>query len=147
MNLQEKINDDFLQAYKSHNEICVDILRILKSEIKNTEIALKKTLEDADVVTVIKRQIKQHRDTIDIYEKSGKNEAKEKELREIEILEKYLPKQLSEDELRSIAQDKISALNATGPSDMGKVIGAIMAENKGKADGVMVSKIVKELLS
>lgn len=147
MTIKEQINADFIAAYKAHDEIRVSVLRMTKSSIQNAEIAKKETLNDSDIVAVLKKEIKQRKDSIAAYKDAGRNESAAQEEKEMEILSSYLPSQMSEEEIRKIAVDKISQLNASGMQDMGKVIGAIMQKHGDSVDGGMVSRIVKELLS
>lgn len=147
MTLKEQIESDLIEAMKSKNDTKVSTLRMLKSAIKNAEIAKMKELEDTDIIGTIQGQIKQRRDSITLYEQGNRQELADKEKAEIEILTKYLPEQMSEDEVRSIIVKAITETGASGMADLGKVMGKIMPEVKGKADGSMVSNIVKEELS
>lgn len=145
--LKDNIEKDLIDAMKSKDENTLLVLRMLKSSLKNKEIEKKTELADEDVVGVIQSQIKSRRDSIDMYEKGGRAELAEKEQKEIDILAKYLPEQMSEEDVRAVVQKTISTTGASQMSDMGKVMGVAMSELKGKADGSMISKIVKEELS
>lgn len=145
--LKQSIEQDLINSMKAKDENTLSVLRMLKSAIKNKEIQAGKDLEDAEITTVIQSQIKSRKDSISMYEKAGREELAEKEKSEVEILQKYLPEQMSEEDLRGIVQKAISDTSASGMSDMGKVMGKVMAEAKGKADGSLVSQIVKEELS
>ncbi|AKM81824.1 TPA: aspartyl-tRNA amidotransferase [Candidatus Berkelbacteria bacterium] len=145
--LKDQIEKDLIDAMKSKDENTLLVLRMLKSALKNKEIEKKKELEDADTVGVIQSQIKSRRDSIEMYKSGGREELAEKEEKEIEVLAKYLPEQMSEDAVREVVQKAISSTGASQMSDMGKVMGMVMNELKGKADGSMISKIVKEELS
>lgn len=156
MTIKEQIEKDFLEAYKAHDELKVSVLRMLKSSIKNAEIALRQSsgssdnkteLNDSDVIAVLKKEIKQRKDSIEAYKEAARVESVEQETKEMELLSSYLPSQMSEAELRSIAQETITQTGATGMQDMGKVIGSIMQKHGDSVDGGAVSKIVKELLS
>lgn len=146
MNIKEQIEKEYLEAYKAHNDEFVAVLRILKSELKNAEIAKKSELVNEEVISVIKRQIKQRLDTIEIYKKSGKEEAASSEQKEIDILSKYLPAQLSEEETKNIVVFAIEKLGASDSSQTGRVIGEVMKDHKDDADGALVAKIARELL-
>lgn len=146
MTLIERINQDFLIAYKAKETEFVSVLRMLKSAITNKQIADKKELNDEDVVAVIKREIKQRKDSATEYEKAGRTDLSDKEISEIELLTKYLPTQLNDAELETIVAEKIRETGAVGMKDMGKVIGAVMAVTKGSADGAKISEITKKLL-
>ena len=145
--LSENIENDLIEAMKSKDENTLLVLRGLKSAIKNKEIEKKAELEDADIVGVIQSQIKSRRDAIDMYEKGGRAELAEKEKKEIEILNKYLPEQMSEEDIRREVKSAITETSASDIKDMGKAMGIVMGKLKGKADGSMISKIVKEELS
>lgn len=147
MTLKETIEKDLIESMKEKDENTLSVLRMLKSAIKNKEIETKKELEDTDITAVIQSQIKSRRDSVEMYEKADRKELAEKEKTEIEILQKYLPEQMSEEDIRGIVQKAVSDTGAAGIQDMGKVMGKIMPEVKGKADGSMVSNIVKEELS
>ena len=146
MTLIEKINQDFLIAYKGKEAELVSVLRMLKSAITNKQIADKKELNDEDVVAVIKREIKQRKDSAAEYQKHDRSDLFDKEMSEVILLEKYLPTQLTDAELEAIVAEKITETGAIGMKDMGKVIGAVMAITKGSADGAKISEITKKLL-
>lgn len=147
MSLIDKINQDFITAYKAKEELNVSVLRMLKSSLKNEEINKKAPLIDEDAIKVLKKEAKQRRDSAAEYHKVGQNTAAENEENELKIIETYLPKQLSEEEIRQIVSEKIEETGAKAMTDMGKVIGPIMAAHGSEVDGATVSKIVKELLS
>ena len=145
--LKETIDKDLVEAMKSKDENTLLVLRGLKSSLKNKEIEKQKDLDDTDVMGVIQSQIKSRRDSVELYEKGGRAELADKEKKEIDILQKYLPEQMSEEEIRTIVKKAIEQTGATEIKDMGKVMGSVMPETKGKADGSLISKIVKEELS
>lgn len=162
MNLKEKIIKDFKETFKAKEETRLSVLKMLQAEIKNAEIAkrtrlVKRTngsimedecceLNDEEVLEVIFREIKKRRDSVEMYEKGGRSDLAEKEKKEIEILSAYLPEQMSEDEVRQLAEQAVKESGATGPKEMGKVMAVLMPQIKGKAEGAAVTKIVKELL-
>ncbi len=145
--LKARIDKDYIEAYKAKNDALVAVLRILKSELKNTEIATKSEMKDEDVVSVLKKQVKQRQETISIYQKGGKEDAAAAEQKEIDILNTYLPAQMSPEETRKIVGDTIQELQITDKSQMGKLIGAVVAKNKNSIDGALVARIASELLS
>ncbi len=145
--LQEKIDQDLSNSMKEKDEIKVSVLRMLKSALKNKEIEKKDHLGESDIISAIQSQIKSRKDSVNLYKKGDRPELAEKEEKEIEILKAYLPQQLTEKKIKEIVQEKIKKTNAKSIQDMGKVIGQVMAEVKGQADGSTVSKIVKEELS
>lgn len=146
MSLKEQINTDFLTAYKSHNDAEVSTLRMLKSSIQNAEIAKKGDVKDEEVISILKREIKQRQDAIETYAKAGETEKADAEKAEIEIITKYLPGQLDEAEIAKIVDETIKELNATDMSAMGQVIGKIMKDHGSEVDGSLVSRLVKEKL-
>ena len=146
MNLRDKIKNDLKDAMKSGDNVTRDVLRMLNSDIKNVEIDLKKELADDDVVKIIKRNIKSRRDSIEQYKKGNREDLAVQEERELKILEKYMPEQMNEEEIRKIVIDIIKKSEASGAADFGKVMGVVMRETKGIADGNVVSRIVKEEL-
>lgn len=146
MNILEQIASDYLEAYKAHDELKTSTLRLLKSALQNAQIEKKGQLSDDDVVSVLKREAKQRRDSISEFKKAGRNEMALKEENELSIIESYLPEQFTEEKIREIASDAIKQIGATDMSQMGQVIGKIMSEHGSKVDGGTVSKIVRELL-
>lgn len=152
--LKEQIIKDLTEAMKAREELKLGTLRMLKAAIMTYEVSGADKIANDDVVTgLIKSGIKQRKDAAEGFKKGGNEISAQKELDEIKILEKYLPEQMGEDEIKKIAQETIAQLNA-GPSEpstalrpsFGKVMGAVMGKTKGKADGNMVNKAVKELL-
>lgn len=146
--LEEKILNDYKQAMKVKDTFKSSVLSYLRAEIMNVAIAKKKkTLEDNDCLAVIKKQIKQHQDSISQFKQGNRNDLADKEAREMEILQAYLPPQLSEDELKKLIEEIISSTGAQGLKDMGKVMKEVTAQIVGRADGKLVSALVKERLS
>ena len=131
---------------KAKDEMTLSTLRMLKAEIMKYEVS-GKDMEATDevVIDLIKRSIKQRKEAAEGFEKGGNSEAAKKELDEIKILEKYMPEQMGEDQVKEIVKQTIDEMSAT-QSDFGKVMGAVMGKVKGQADGSVVSKCVKELL-
>lgn len=141
MTLSKQIDDDFIVAYKDKDEVKSSVLRLLKSAIKNEEIDKKESLEDDEAIKIVQREIKQRKDSIEQYEKGGRADLAEKEKNEITILEAYLPAQLTDDEIETIVK-----IAAKEDNDFGKVMGKVMREVAGKADGGRVSQIVRKVL-
>ena len=149
MELKQKIFSDMKQAMKEGDNAKRDVLRMLDSMIKNTEIEKmkkEKGLSDEEVIGVISRAIKQRRDSVEQYRSGGRMDLADKESKEIEILSAYMPEQLGEDKIRQIVKDVIEQTGANSKADMGKVMGAAMGKLKGQADGNLVKKIVEEEL-
>lgn len=149
MSLKDQLMADMKEAMKARAEgkERLSVIRMVRSAIKNIEINEKKDLSDDEVIEVIAREVKQRRDAIPDYENGNRLDIVEGLKHEIDILMGYLPRQLSEEEIRSIVSEVIAEVGATSPKDMGKVMGKLMPKVKGKADGKVVSKVVKELLA
>jgi uncharacterized protein YqeY len=152
MSLKEKIQTEFKDSFKAKNPVKLGVFKMLQAEIKNAEIA-KRTklgkeilLSDEEILEVVSREIKKRKDAIEMYEKAGRNELVEKEKKEMEILSIYLPEQLSEKEIRQMAEKAIEQSGAVSQKEMGKVMAILMPQIKGRADGALVNKIIKELL-
>lgn len=147
MGLVNQIEQDLINALKSHDETKSSTLKLLKSAIKNKEIALGKDLEEAETQEIVAKEIKQRRDSIAQYQQGGRQDLVQKEQAELDILQSYLPEQLSEAKIIKLVDEAIAKTNAASPSDMGKIMAALMPLVKGKADGSLVSQIVKNMLN
>lgn len=146
--LEEKILDDYKQAMKSREALKVSVLSFLRAEIINLAVARKKDkLEDMDVVGVVRKQIKQRQDSIEQFNKGGRQDLADKENRELEILKLYLPKELSQDEIEKIVGEVISLTGAQGMKDMSRVMKEVNAKISGQADGKLISGLVKGRLT
>ncbi len=145
MSLYSQIEKDYQQAFKNRAEDLVSTLRLFLAALKNERIKKKEDLTDDDVIKILKTEIKKRKEAIEEYMKATRSELADKEKKELAILEKYLPQQMSEQEIR----DKVSqVLNQLPEKDnIGKVMGQVMAELKGQADGNLVRKIVEEEIS
>ena len=147
MSLEERIAKDLLGAMKARASDAVSTLRMLKAAIGNAKIQKKiNALDDADVIDVIQKQHKQRTESIESFEKGGRRELAEKERKEMAILDAYLPKQLTDGEIRSIAQSIIAKVGAKTKADTGTVMKTLMPEVKGRADGQRVNQILAQLL-
>jgi uncharacterized protein YqeY len=145
--LKERIDIDFKQSLKNQEKLRLSTLRLLISEIRNAEIAKQKELSEDELISVIKSEIKRRDQAITEYQKASRVDLVEKEKAERDILSAYLPEQLSEDEVEKLVRDVIAELNAGGSVQVGTVMGRVMAQVKGKADGNTVRRIVEKLLS
>ncbi len=142
MSLLEQIEKDFQQAFVKKEQAVVSTLRLLLAALKNERIQKKEDLKDEDVVKVIKSEIKKRKESIIEYEKANRQELADKEKKELEILEKYLPKQMSEEEIEKKVKEIINQLE--DKENIGKVMAAVMSELKDKADGSLVKQIVEK---
>ncbi|MGX7351038.1 glutamyl-tRNA(Gln) amidotransferase subunit E [Enterococcus canis] len=147
MSLLTTLNEDMKTAMKAKDKESLTVIRMLKSAIQNEQIKEGRELNDEEELTVLSREMKQRRDSLAEFEKADRTDLVEKVQKEIVIVEKYLPAQLSEAEIREIVQNAIDQTGATSPKEFGKVMGAVMPKVKGKADGNQVNAIVKELLN
>lgn len=146
--LTDKIASDMKQAMLAKDAARLSTLRLLKSAIEYHKIEKKQeNLTDADVVTVIKKQIKQRQDSIEGFEKGGRTDLVEKEKAELAVLKSYLPEELSEEQIAEIVTAVITELGATTKADMGKVMKAVQAKTAGRADNKLVSQIVSRRLA
>ncbi len=146
--LEEKILNDYKQAMKAKDSLKSSVLSYLRAEIINVAIAKKKnTLEDNDCLAVIKKQIKQHQDSIAQFRQGNRNDLADKEAREMQVLQAYLPPQLSEDELKEIIEEIIGSTGAQGLKDMGKVMKEASARVGQSADSKLLSELIRQRLS
>jgi uncharacterized protein YqeY len=145
--LTERITGDLRQAMKQKDDIRRSTLRLILASIHNTEIAKQKPLDDADVLTVLAREAKQRKESIESFKQGNRPDLVAKEEEELAIITEYLPSQLSHDELVDMAKKVITDVGATGIRDKGKVMSQLVPQTKGKAEGKDVSDVVTELLS
>jgi|SRR3989344_700314 len=144
--LLQQIDEDLKTAQKEKNEIATSALRNLKAAVKNVEIEKHQDLSDADVLSVVAKKVKQHKDSIESFKTGNRSDLAEHEVAQMEILQKYLPKQMEEGELAEIVKGVITSSNAQ-LADFGKVMKEVVAKVKGQADGSVISKLVKEHLN
>ena len=147
MSLVDTIRKDMFQASKEHNTLKSDILKMALAEIKNAQKASEKDLKESDIEKILRKEVKKVLDSIEQFEKMQRDDLVKKEKAQLEVLNQYLPKLLGEDEVRKIVEEKIKQTGAESIRDMGKVMGVVMKELDGKADGNTVKIIVQELLS
>ena len=166
MNIQEQLQQDVKAAMRGGERLRVDVLRMALAALKNAEMALVKeafdarpgdadagegpisvTLSEAAMQQTIAKEVKRRYDAAELYEKGGRPELAEQEKAEAAILEAYLPRQLTADELRPMLAEAIAGLGATSVADMSKVMPALMQQFKGRADGRLISQLARELLS
>ena len=146
MSLKEQLRDDVSVAMRSGDVERRDTLRLLLAAIKQEEVDRQTQLDDSGVEAVLARQAKQRRETINDAEKAGRGDLAAKEAAELAIIEAYLPDMMTRDEIRIAAETVISETGAAGMQDMGKVMGQLMPQLQGSADGRLVSEVVRELL-
>ncbi len=140
------IDSDLKDAQKAKDETKLGALRILKSEIKNAEIEKRSELTEDEVLKVIAKKVKQHKDSIESFKSGGRQDLVEHEEKQMAVLMHYLPAQMSEDNVRALVKEVITAMDAK-QADFGKVMKEVLAKAKGQTDGSVVSKIAKEELA
>jgi uncharacterized protein YqeY len=147
MELKEKLAEDLKQAIREKDTTQKTTLRLALAAIKNAEIAKGRELDGKELMAVISQQAKQRRESIAQFAEGGRQDLVNQEEEELKILLRYLPRQLSEEEIRARASEVIEQVRATGPAQIGEVMRVLMPELKGKADGQVVSRIARDLLS
>ena len=148
MSLYDRLSEDLKHAMKARDQLRMDVIRMIKAAALNKELELKKTLDDAELSRIMTLLIKQRRESVEQYQKAKRDDLAGKELKEITIIEAYLPKALSQDELAQIVADVVRETGATTLKDMGNVMKAVMARLAGQTvDGKQVSELVRAKLS
>lgn len=145
--LEERLVVDFKESMKQKDSIRTATLSFLRAQLKNIAIEKKKdTLNDSDVVAVIKKQVKQRLDSIEKFKSGGRSDLVEKEEKELEILKRYLPEELSKDEVEKIIEEVITQTQASSMKDMGRVMKEVVAKAAGRAESKLVSDLVRSKL-
>jgi uncharacterized protein YqeY len=146
---KQQLRDELKQAMLSRDVVKTSVLRMVLSAVGYFEIqkgGAGYEASDEEVLAVIQKEVKQHKDSIEQFKSAGRQELMEKETKELEILQTYLPAQMSEDEVRTLVEGVVERIGATSSADMGKVMSMLMGKVKGKADGSLVSRLVREEL-
>ncbi len=148
MSLKDQIQKDLIENMKAKNEAAVGAIRMLKTAIMKLETAGEaKTANDEEIIQLVNKEIKQRKDSIEQFEKGNRPELAAKEKAEMAFLEKYMPAQMSEDEIKAIIKEGMATTGASTKADLGKLMGAIMPKVKGKADGGLVNRLVQSMLA
>jgi uncharacterized protein YqeY len=147
MTLQQRIESAMHDAMRARDRRRTDTLRMAMAAAQNRQIELRRPLTDADVLDVLAKQVKQRRESIDVYRQAGREQQAANEEAEAAILTEFLPEQLGEDELRRIVDAAIAETGASTPADLGRVMGRVAPQVKGRADGGAVSALVRSRLS
>ena len=149
MSLQTKVMEALKEAMKAKDTVALESLRAIKSAIllARTEAGASEELSEADELKLLQKLVKQRKDSAALYTQQGRNDLAEPELAQMAVIEKFLPAQLTEAEVEEALKGIIAQVGATNPKDMGKVMGAATKQLAGKADGKLISDIVKKLLS
>ena len=142
MLFKDRLNADLKDAMRNKDAIKRTVIRTLLSEIRNAEISAQKDLQEGDIEGVMSKQAQQRKDSIEAFGEAGRQDLVDKETAELNIISEYLPEQMTEVEIEGFIADIFKKVDATGPSDMGKVMGALMPLVKGRADGKVVNAMV-----
>lgn len=145
--MKQNLLNDLVAAMKNKDKETLSVLRMVKGAIQLEEINKKGELSDEDFIGVVSKQIKTRKESVIEFEKAGRTDLVEQTKKEIEILNKYMPEQLSEEEVLKVIDEAFNTVNPEKPSDMGKLMGFVTPKLKGKADMSFVSKTIKEKLS
>lgn len=146
MSISERLAEDLKSAMREKDEVARGAIRLIRAAIQNAEIEKGRALDDAGELDVLARMAKQRRESIEAYRTHGREDLATQEEAELAVVSRYLPAQMDEDEIRALAMQTMSELGASGPGDRGKVMGKLMPQLKGKADGAVAARIVGELL-
>ena len=147
MSLKERLADDLKAAMKDKNTVRKNVVQMVRAGVLQVEKDKKVTLDDEGILDVIAKQLKQRRDSLPDYEKSGREDLIAGLKAEMDVLMEYLPAQLTEDELREIVKQAVLETGASSMKDMGKIMAAVMPKTKGRADGKMINEIAKAMLT
>ena len=147
MALQEKFSAELLSAMKARDAVRTSTLRLVISAFRNKEIQLKRSLTDGDALEVIQAEAKRRRESIEEYKKASRPDLADKEQAELNVLQSYLPKDLTEAELQTLVESTIQSVGAKGPQDMGRVMSALMPQIKGRADGKVAQQFVQKAIA
>lgn len=146
MTLKQKLQEDLKTSMKNKDTLRKSVITLIRSSIKQVEVDKRIELNDDDVIDIISKQLKQRNDSLEQFLDAGREDLVEETRSEIEVLKEYLPQQLSEEELNEIVKQTISEVEATSMKDMGKIMSVIKPKTKGRADGKLINKLVKENL-
>lgn len=147
MSMLAAIDRDYIAAYKAKDQNRVDALRLLKSALKVKEKDVLRPLTDDDVLATLAREVKQRQDSIEQFKAGGRDDLAAKEAQELDILQRYLPAQLSAQELEAVVDKTVAELGAASIKDMGRVMQAVLGQHKGSVDGKALSELVRRRLS
>ena len=146
MSLKQRLADELKNAMKNKDQLRKNVITMIRADIKQIEVDKRVELTEDDIIGIISKQAKQRRDSIEEFEKGGREDLVEQAKQEVDLLMEYLPEQLSEEEVEIIIKEVIAETGATSMKDMGKIMAAAMPKLKGKADGKIVNQVVKKVL-
>lgn len=146
MGLQEKLLEDMKTVMKSGDRVALETIRMLRAQLKNGSIAKGEDLSDDEVIGVLSKEARKRKESLELFRQGGRDDLVDIEERELEIITSYLPEALSPEQLEEIVDKAMNETGAESPRDMGKVMGHVMPQIKGRADGKMVQELVKKKL-
>lgn len=146
MDINSELEADLKEAMKLRDEVRLTTLRLLKSALKNYQIEIGHDLTMQETLSVLQKEAKKHQDSIEQYKKANRQDLANEEEAELKVIEKYLPEQMPEAEVEKLVEEAIKQTGATGPADMGKVIGMVREKADGAADGAIIAKVAKQKL-
>ena len=144
--LKQKLTDDLRKAIRDRDKLRSSVIRLVMAAIKNAEIAKQATLDEADILGIIAKEVRQRKESIEAFKQGNRQDLVAQEEAEMAILKEYLPEQISRDEIITAARKVIDEVGAQGPGDKGKVMGKLIPQLKGRADGREINAVVTELL-
>jgi uncharacterized protein YqeY len=147
MSLRERLNEELKASMKSKDELKLSVIRMVRSSIKNREIEKQHELDDREIIEIISTLCKQRRESIRLFKEANRQDLVDKEEKELALLLEFLPQQLTREELEDLVRKTIAECGAQGPKDMGRVMKALQPGVAGRADGKLVSDVVKEQLA
>ena len=145
--LKTRLQQEMKDALRAGDKVRLGALRLLHASVKNREVELLHEVDDEEFVEVVGREVKRRKEAAEAYEKAGRQDLLDRERREQEVLEAYLPDQLPEEEVSTLVDEAVAATGASGPGDLGKVMGYVMGKARGRVDGSIINRMVRERLS
>lgn len=145
-NIKQTLDRIIIDAMKSNNKQILNCARLLKNDVRNEEINTRKALSEQDILKILKRQLKQRQETLEVAQKQGREELIKEAQFEIQFIEQFLPEQVTEEEIKGVVESCITELNITSIKDLGKVMQEVMKKFQGRADGKIVNQITRKIL-
>jgi uncharacterized protein len=145
--IADRLSAQIKDAIKAGDRVRLQTLRLLATSVRNREVELRRDLTEEDLVEVATREVKRRKEAAEAYERGGRADRAEQERAEQSVLEEFLPEQASEDEVRAAIEEALTATGASGPGDLGKVMGQVMGKLKGRVDGGEVNRLARERLA
>ena len=144
--IAERLDDDLKSALRSNDSVSKEAIRLMKAALQNKQKEAGKDVDEQGAVEVLSRMARQYRESIDTYASAGRQDLVDREQAELDVLMRYLPEQLDAGAIRALAEQAAADISASGPGDKGKLMGKLMPQLRGKADGTVVNRVVEELL-